>query len=316
MADVFLSYERADAVAARAVVERLAREGWTVFWDRDIAPGQLWSDVLEQELAAASCVLALWTTTSVESYWVKQEAVYAAEQGVLVPARLQTVDPPFGARLVHACDLTTWDRRADASELQPLVDAVADRLSERHGVTLVPLDLAIVLGRPSRHPDLAHTVNLSCELRNGLDRDAVLRAIEGTATTPGGSTLDLSLRLYFDVHGGEHVRRTQPDADIVVPAAGARRTGIQLSGSLVSDIVRWPAGQYDFTLLGWVDRDRRRQPANLHATFAAELDRWGEWQVAAHAELSDAEWQQRRYSDDAVGIPLRLRDVRPGPRGT
>ena len=40
MADIFLSYSRKDETAAAALAAELAKCGWSVWWDPQIAPGR------------------------------------------------------------------------------------------------------------------------------------------------------------------------------------------------------------------------------------------------------------------------------------
>ena len=312
MADIFLSYSRADIEQATSLVERLRAEGWTVFWDRGIPPGKQWRDVLEAELTPAGCVLVLWSASAVESRWVIEEAELGADRKILIPARLSDVEPPLGFKSVHASDLTGWDRSPDSLALQPLVNEVASLLRKRKGVSLYVLDLAVVMGRPVRYPDLGHAINLNCELRNELDRDAELRSIEASATGPGNLDYEFNLRLVFDARGLEHVRRIERDTRVPIPAGANARTGIQLTAPVVSDVVHWPVGRYEFQVRGWVNCERRQGPANLRTNFDAELDSWGARQIEEHVKLSDEEWVSRTYSDDAVGFQLRLSNARSG----
>lgn len=310
-ADVFLSYAREDVAHARSLVGRLHREGWTVFWDHDLRVGRSWPEALEVELTSAGCAVVLWSTSALKSRWVLAEADLARERKALIPARLQDMTPPPRFGNVHACDLTGWDLDPDASDLRPLVDEIAALLGRRRGASLDPVDLSVVIARPSRYPNEGHVVNLSCDLRNSLDRAAELRPVEASATWPDGAERDLSLRLLYDPQGFEHRRRVQPDASIAIPAGG-RRTGVQLSAPMFDDVVQWPEGRYRFQIRGWVNRDHRQDTANLRTTFAADLDVRDAWRIAAYQHWSDERWVEADYSDDAVGVPLRLSAVRMG----
>jgi len=86
MADVFVSYSRADKARVAPLVAAIKAKGWSVWWDPSIAAGQEFDDQIEAELLAASSVLVVWTRTSVTSRWVRGEARDAAERGILVPA--------------------------------------------------------------------------------------------------------------------------------------------------------------------------------------------------------------------------------------
>jgi adenylate cyclase len=61
MVDVFLSYARADAAAAERIARALGKQGWSVWFDRDLPAHRAYSDVIEGELESASAVLVLWS---------------------------------------------------------------------------------------------------------------------------------------------------------------------------------------------------------------------------------------------------------------
>jgi NAD(P)-dependent dehydrogenase (short-subunit alcohol dehydrogenase family) len=101
MADIFVSYASADRDRAKALAEALATQGWSVWWDRTIPPGRQFDEVIEEELAAAGCVVVLWSKASVASSWVKTEAADARDRrrrisrsGKLDPSRLTSSSAP------------------------------------------------------------------------------------------------------------------------------------------------------------------------------------------------------------------------------
>ena len=312
MADIFVSYAREDLERVEKLVERLQGEGWSVFWDRETPPGKPWREVLEAELTPAGCVLALGSKSSITSRWVLEEAEAGAERRILLPARLDPVEPPLGFRTVHACDVTRWDGAADSPGLRELIEAIAQILRTRKGVSLIPRALAVVLARPAKHPNLGGTINLTCEIHNALDTAAELRSIEASATGPGDLAYEFALQLVFDVVGAtEHIRRIEPKEKMVILADEAFTTGIQLRASTLSNVVVWPAGAYRFQVRGWVNRGRGKPP-NLTTTFAATLDRYWARQIVEHAQFSDEAWERKHYSDDAVGFEFILSNIRYG----
>lgn len=108
MSDIFLSYARKDAARARTIARALEQEGWSVFWDPKIAPAEHWRDVIRSELEAAHCVVVLWSAHSAQSRWVLEEAEEAQRRNILIPARLEAIEPPFGFRTAQAADLIGW----------------------------------------------------------------------------------------------------------------------------------------------------------------------------------------------------------------
>jgi hypothetical protein len=73
MADVFISYSKANRDLAEKVDRALRRAGYTVWWDNSLTPQEAWAITLERELKAARQVLVLWTRDSRESEWVITE---------------------------------------------------------------------------------------------------------------------------------------------------------------------------------------------------------------------------------------------------
>lgn len=96
--DVFLSYAREDLAAVQSLVSAIEAEGLSVFWDRQIVPGQPWSEVLEAAMNDARAVVVVWSAASVKSTWVKAEATEAMARGKLVPLRIDNaaIPMPFG----------------------------------------------------------------------------------------------------------------------------------------------------------------------------------------------------------------------------
>jgi hypothetical protein len=105
MSDIFISYAREDLDRVRSVAHALSQRGWTVFWDRTIPAGKTWRQVIDKELGEARCVLVVWSSASVESQWVMEEADDGRERGILIPVRFNDVKPPRGFRAIQGADL-------------------------------------------------------------------------------------------------------------------------------------------------------------------------------------------------------------------
>jgi hypothetical protein len=126
MADLFVSYSREDKARAEEIVRLLEDYGWDVFWDQETRAGTLWPKVLEEELIKARCLVALWTTTSIASRWVRIEAYEALQNEKLVPVLLDKVRPPLEFRQTQTFDLIGWNGdRQDARLAHLLADLTA-----------------------------------------------------------------------------------------------------------------------------------------------------------------------------------------------
>lgn len=95
---IFVAYARSDYDIAKRFSDGLRRYGASVFWDPEIPIGTVFSEVIQNTLEQASCVLALWSTQSVHSPWVRAEADFARQQNKLISVLLDDVElpAPFG----------------------------------------------------------------------------------------------------------------------------------------------------------------------------------------------------------------------------
>jgi TIR domain len=125
MADIFISYARADRERARTVASALQARGWSVWWDRDVKAGQAFDQAIENELETATSVVVLWSKDSVASDWVKSEAAAAVQRGVFVPARLDNVKLPIEFSRRQTADLVGWDGDTSHAGFQALCDGMA-----------------------------------------------------------------------------------------------------------------------------------------------------------------------------------------------
>jgi len=109
MSDIFISYSSEDRGRAKDIAEALKQQGFSVWWDRSILPGETFDTVIEEALDAAKCVIVLWSSTSVSSKWVKIEASEGDRRGILIPVLIERdVKIPLVFRRIQAADLKDW----------------------------------------------------------------------------------------------------------------------------------------------------------------------------------------------------------------
>jgi hypothetical protein len=121
MADIFLSYANEDRESARALAGVIESAGWTVWWDRRIPAGRTWRSMIEEALKEMHGMVVLWSSNSVESDWVKEEAEEARALGKLIPVLIESVKPPVGFRSIQAADLTEWDGSSNSLGVRQLI---------------------------------------------------------------------------------------------------------------------------------------------------------------------------------------------------
>ena len=138
MADIFISYAREDRSRAELLAKSLKNQGWSVWWDRKIPAGKRFSEVIEEELNTARCVIVLWSIASIKSDFVQTEAAEGAERNILVPAIIDEVKIPFEFKRINAADLTGWNGESNHEGLQELLWSLTRSLGPPKGQVAVP----------------------------------------------------------------------------------------------------------------------------------------------------------------------------------
>lgn len=129
MNDVFISYAQEDEAFVKELDTLLSHEGFSVFWDRRIAVGQTWRNVIASALAEARCVVVVWSSHSIASEFVAEEADDAKARGILHPVFIDHVQAPLGFRSIQAADLTASPISIHSAEIRRLLDDIRSTLS-------------------------------------------------------------------------------------------------------------------------------------------------------------------------------------------
>ena len=106
--DIFLSYNREDAAAARRFADGFAAEGLSVWWDTALRSGEAYDEVTEAALKSAKAVVVLWSPRSVVSRWVRAEATIADRNKTLVPVMIEPCERPIMFELTQTAELGHW----------------------------------------------------------------------------------------------------------------------------------------------------------------------------------------------------------------
>ena len=133
MAEIFLSYSQRDKSLVKPIAEALEAEGFDVFWDPEIPPGETWDNVIARELKAARCVIVAWSEHSTESDWVKEEADFGKRKKALVPVQIDSAGPPLGFSRLQTADLSAWNGDKTHPEWRKVLERV-----RHHGVEVSP----------------------------------------------------------------------------------------------------------------------------------------------------------------------------------
>jgi len=145
MTDVFVSYSRTDMALVAPIVAALEAQGWSVWWDPAISPGQEFDRQISTELDATSAVLVVWTPQSVESRWVRGEARDGADRGILIPVRFGNARLPIDFRAFHTIDLDEKIVAQRGAAFQETVRALQALVTRRQPAQAGPGDTPVAL---------------------------------------------------------------------------------------------------------------------------------------------------------------------------
>jgi hypothetical protein len=211
MADIFMSYTEKDRDAVSRLADMLKSVGWSVWWDRRIPAGQTWRSVLDKELKGMRCMVVLWSTHSVESEWVSEEAAEGRNLGRLVPVSIERVRPPAGFREIQAADLVDWDGSRDFIGLQRLIEDL-ERMIGKPGATL-PQATASTL-QPDELPPYIDPVDSDVPPYGGSQPFAT----KARRLLPWGAAV-LVVSVAAGAYWGASQRRVMPTPAVALPAA-------------------------------------------------------------------------------------------------
>ena len=133
MADVFISYARADEKYAEKIANILKGWDFTVWWDRSILPGEDFRKKIKGQLETAKCAVVLWSMSAAsESEWVCDEARMAKDGGIYVPACLdEPINVPLGFQGRQYADLQDWQMNPSHPGITDLLKAIEESV-KRH----------------------------------------------------------------------------------------------------------------------------------------------------------------------------------------
>jgi hypothetical protein len=101
MVDVFISYKREERQRCERIAAKLRALGLDVWFDAHLEAGSSFDREIERTLAQAKAVLVLWSSRSVDSQWVRNEASVGKDAEKLVAASLEPCKLPVSLAHVH-----------------------------------------------------------------------------------------------------------------------------------------------------------------------------------------------------------------------
>jgi TIR domain len=293
-ADVFISYSKARPRVTKQLSAFLESEGFSVWWDTELKPNQVFSREIDARLNAAKAVIIIWTPHSIESDWVRAEAEHARRQHKLINTRTPNVKPediPKPFNQTHVVEV--GDRAA--------IVAALEELGVVRARTVAPAQRTIAQKRVSRRPIVvAVSVVLSLILAAAayIMWSRLIPSSIGPPSEPRRAE-DISIPKPEDNRGAEDdgawsVAQKSPTVDTYATYlasypqgrhADEARTAI---ATIEKDDAAWNAAQAAGSSQAY-DAYTRDNPQGRHIDTAR----------AAIAAIDDADWFTARKADTA-----------------
>jgi hypothetical protein len=115
---IFISYSRRDTEYVSTLVEALRKQGFDVWFDKNIRTGTDWDDTIEEEVKKADAIVLILSKTSVASENVKDEISYAIGLDKPVnPIKIEECEVPMRLARRQFVDFTTMGHEAGFERL-------------------------------------------------------------------------------------------------------------------------------------------------------------------------------------------------------
>jgi hypothetical protein len=198
---IFISYSHEDKAVVEKLAKQLERRGYEVWWDNFLIAGQDYREKIATQLAKADKVIVVWSSHSVRSPFVIDEAQRAHKLGKLIPIVIDVSDPPMGFGHLH-----TVASRDIATEFSRIEAAIQDRT-------------------PISAGQVARTISLQRIVIWGMLAFLILSAIGIVAYTiwkPGNLLSGLDSTLDYRCYRSNtlHLEFVYPQAELTVDDAG------------------------------------------------------------------------------------------------
>jgi polar amino acid transport system substrate-binding protein len=124
MADVFISYAKAQRALTESLAKDLEAAGLSTWWDTGLRPGENFRNKIDDQLNACKAAVIIWTPEAVKSDWVISEADHAWQQKKLVNTHVPEIKPyqipkPFNQ-----------SHSAEVANRAVIIDAIRARIAQ------------------------------------------------------------------------------------------------------------------------------------------------------------------------------------------
>lgn len=267
--DIFISYSRRDRDRVNFMAKALEAEGYSVWWDRDLRAGEEFDNVIDKHIKESKAIVVVWSGTSINSNWVKEEAEDGVLDSKLVPAMIDEIVIPRGFRRIQAAELQDASENPTLSKNWPVfMDSIRSIAGEGQGTTGAEEIAAITGEMPERvaapaQPAAADDATPIWKRPIGMAAAALVALIAGF--------LAIQLAGFGGGSGSARLAGVPEDKAIVLGIYPNESFGIQQSNGLKASLEGFPSlmvQDLDAPISAMKGRDAPKVIENLRAFLA------------------------------------------------
>jgi len=166
MADVFISYSRANQAVVAVLAAAVQRAGYTIWWDAELPPHRSYGDVITEQIAEAKATIVVWSETAAASEWVRAEADLARNQKKLIQASIDDKLPPMPFNQIQFATIGDWQGEDDHGGWRKIKASLAALCGEATGSATMPASAHPL--EPRRPPVSAQPMDTNPAKRSSL----------------------------------------------------------------------------------------------------------------------------------------------------
>ncbi len=159
MSEIFISYKREERDKAHSIAEALAKRGFSVWWDIDLLPGDRFADEISAVIDIAKAAVVLWSEAAINSDFVRAEASRASNRDILIPVRLDDCKLPLPFDTLHTLDLQNWEGSIEDVLIDPLIEAIENKIGRSASVLESTEAVEEILERPKGEVDFWRSIS-------------------------------------------------------------------------------------------------------------------------------------------------------------
>jgi len=116
MSDIFISYARTDYAQVLELQNLLVDGGWTVDWDKNLRPGDVWRAEIDRKIGVFKALMVVCSSAEGRTEIDREIEVAEKLRICVIPVRIADVELPPKLRELHYIDVSALTNPSDVRQ--------------------------------------------------------------------------------------------------------------------------------------------------------------------------------------------------------